>query len=126
MKRIKPLFLALAATALVGCGDREDLDRERKANPTFMFFNFRKEIVSEDYHVPEMKTDATATYLQGRIKSVPGLVESQYNLDRNILTISYTSSGIRKMNFEEAIAQAGFAVNDRPARPNVKLPAGVK
>lgn len=125
MNFIKPLLITLAVAALVGCGDSEIREREHKADPTFMFFNFRKEIVSEDYHVPDMKSDAAGTYLQGRLKTVPGLVESAYNLDRNVMTVTYKSSTVRKMNFEEVIAQSGFAVNRRPANPNAKLPAGV-
>ena len=120
------LMAWLALLALTGCGDQAAREAERDANPTFMFFNFRKEIVSDDYHVPEMKTTAAAEYLRARLKTIPGYVDSQYDLSRHILTVSYKGSTIRKMNFEEGIAQAGFAVNRRPAYPNVQLPEGVK
>ena len=93
-----------------------------------MFWCFRKEVVSAQYHVPEMATTAAATYLQQTVRSVPGFESSSADLENRNLTISYYSSTIRKMNFEEAIALSGFQVNGRPANPEgeKRIPAGVK
>lgn len=126
MKRT--LLFVLAAMALLssGCGDNEARAKEKKASPTFMFWCFRKEIVSDDYHVPEMKTEAAAKYLQAKMKTVPGYEKSSYDLASNTLTVEYRSSTVRKMNFEEAIAQSGFKVNHRPANPKAKVPEGIK
>ena len=115
--------LALLVLLLGGCS-RDEV--EKKAKPTFMFWCFRKEIVSDDYRVPDMNKPAAADYLQNKLKVLPGYVGSSYDLSSGTLTVSYRSSVIRYMNVEEAIALAGFAVNDRPANPNVQLPGGVK
>lgn len=87
---------------------------------------FRQEVQVAEYSVPELKTDAVGTYLQTQVKNIPGIVESSFDTGTHTLTISYKSSTIRKINFEEAIALAGFAVNNRPANPNAKLPEGLK
>lgn len=123
-------LVPLAATllALAGCsGEKDD------GNPTFMFFNFREEIVERSYHVPEMKTEAVAKYLATKLQGVPnktagvpGYVDSVADLSANTLTIRYKSSTARAMNFEKEIAAAGFAVNGRPAYPNARIPEGVK
>jgi copper chaperone CopZ len=126
MKLRSILFAAVAAFTLAGCSDTEIHSAEEESDPTFMFWCFRKEIVSTDYAVPEMNTSAEAIFLQNRLKTIPGFVESSYNLSSHTLTVSYKSSTVRKMNFEEAIAQSGFAVNHRPAYPNTNKPAGVK
>jgi hypothetical protein len=122
MKKLMLLLLGACCILLSGCGDKA----EREARPSFMFFCFRKEIVSDDYHVPEMKSAAAAAYLQNRLKSLPGYVDSSYDLGSNMLTVRYKSSTIRKMNIEELIALSGFDVNHRPAYPDVKLPEGLK
>lgn len=126
MKRT--LFIVLAGLALLtaGCGDQEARAKEKKASPTFMFCCFRKEIVSDDYHVPGMKTETAAQYLQAKMKTVPGYESSSYDLASNTLTVTYKSSTVRKMNFEEAIAMAGFKANNRPANPKAKVPEGIK
>ena len=126
MKKTVCLVLATSSLLLTGCGDQEAMAKEREANPTFMFWCFRKEIVSTDYHVPDMKTPQAAAYIQNRCKGVPGYESSSYDLDAQTLTVSYRSSTVRKMNFEEAIALAGFSVNGRPANPTAKIPQGVK
>ncbi|VGO14247.1 hypothetical protein PDESU_02806 [Pontiella desulfatans] len=126
MKKTLLFALAVLALAATGCGDREARAKEKKANTTFMFWCFRKEIVSDNYHVPDMRTAAAAQYLQNKMKAVPGYDDSSYDLEKNILTVSYKSSTVRKMNFEEAIAEAGFPVNLRPADPKAKIPEGVK
>ncbi|MDF7800760.1 hypothetical protein P4C99_14895 [Pontiellaceae bacterium B1224] len=126
MKFSSIILLVSTAFILSGCGDEASQSAEKKADPTFMFWCFRKEIVSADYHIPDMKTEAAASYIQSRLKSVPGYTDSSYNLASRSMTVSYKSSTVRKMNFEEAIAQSGFAVNHRPAYPNAKIPAGVK
>lgn len=126
MKKTAFIVLAIACLPLLGCGDKETREREKETKPTFMFWNFRKEIVSADYHVPDMKTDAAVKYLQSRLKTLPGYEGSTADLEKQIMTVSYQSSTARKMNIEEAIALAGFAVNYRPANPKAKIPEGVK
>lgn len=91
-----------------------------------MFWCFRQEIVSDDYHIPAMSTPAAATYLQQALKHLPGYVDSSYDLETRTLRINYKSSSSRKMNFEEAIAYGGFAVNNRPAYTKAKPPEGLK
>lgn len=81
---------------------------------------FRQEVQTAEYSVPEMTTPAAGAYIQSRLKSVPGIVESSYNTADRTFTVSYKSSTIRTMNIEEAIALAGFAVNNRPADPKAK------
>lgn len=120
------IFSTLALLMLSGCNDDEARTKEKSSSPTFMFWCFRKEVVSADYHIPDMKTSAAASYIQNRLKAVPGYVSSSVDLPAQTITVKYQSSTIRKMNFEEAIALAGFAVNNRPAKPNVKIPAGVQ
>ena len=126
----KTVLTALSTLILLtaGCGDGDPRAKERRTDPTFMFWCFRKEIVSAEYHVPEMATTAAATYLQQVVRSAPGYESSSADLENRTLTISYYSSTIRKMNFEEAIALSGFSVNGRPANPagEKKIPAGVK
>ena len=122
MKKLMLLLLGACCILLGGCGDKA----EREARPSFMLFCFRKEIVSDDYHVPEMKSAAAAAYLQNRLKSLPGYVDSSYDLGTGMLTVRYKSSTIRKMNIEELIALSGFDVNHRPAYPDVNLPEGLK
>lgn len=132
MKFTLLLMLSLSALATAGCSGSnagipgEIRAREKKAKPTFMFWCFRKEIVSVDFHVPEMKTPAAAAYLQNHLKAVPGCEGSEYDLATQTLKVYYQSSTIRRMNFEEAIAMAGFAVDNRPAYPNVEIPEGLK
>ncbi len=87
---------------------------------------FRQEVRTAEYSVPEMATPAAGAYIQGRLKSVPGIVESSFDTAARTFTVSYQSSTIRTMNIEEAIAIAGFSVNDRPANPKAKLPEGLK
>ena len=126
----KRVLIALAVTALLtaGCGDGDARAKDKKADPSFMFWCFRKEVVASGYYVPEMRTPAAATYLQNIARSMPGYESSSTDLEDRTLTISYYSSMVRKMNFEEAIALSGFAVNGRPAHPESekKIPAGVK
>lgn len=122
MKKPVMLMLAVCSLLLCGCGDKA----ERKAKPTFMFGCFRKEIVTADYHIPDMAAPEAAKYLQGRLKAVPGYVDSTVDLNARILTVRYKSTTIRSMNIEEAIALSGFAVNNRPADPKAKLPEGLK
>ena len=125
----KIVFIALSTLALLtaGCGDG---DARTKGNddPAFMFWCFREEIVTSKYHVPDMATPAAASYLQKIVRSVFGYESSSTDMENRILTISYYSSSVRKMNFEEAIALSGFSVNNRPANPEneKRIPAGVK
>lgn len=126
MKLRTIIFSTIALFMLTGCEDKEAKAKEKKSDPTFMFWCFRQENVSADYHVPEMKTPAAASYLLNKMRSVPGYVSSDYDLSSQILTVEYQSSAIRAMNFEEAIALAGFKANNRPANPKANIPAGVK
>lgn len=122
MKLKTIIFSTFALLMLTGCKDKD----AKNTDPTFMFWCFRQENVSTDYHVPEMKTPAAASYLQNKMKGVPGYVSSDFDLATQTLTVEYQSSTVRKMNFEEAIALAGFKVNNRPANPKAKIPAGVQ
>lgn len=126
MKHMLLLILAASPLLLSGCGDPAARAKEKKANPAFMFWCFRQEIVSDDFHIPDMATSAAATYIQNHLKTVPGYDSSSTDLAAHTITVSYKSSTIRKMNFEEAIALSGFSVNDRPANPKAKIPQGVK
>ena len=125
--KLSPIILIVtAAFMLTGCEDKEARSAEKKADPTFMFWCFRKEIVSANYHVPAMKNSQIAAYIQNRLKVIPGYEGSAYDLPSQSMTVKYRSSTVRKMNFEEAISQAGFKVNKRPASANMKLPEGHK
>lgn len=121
--------IALLSLLFSGCGNeiaKEKKLKEKKARPQFMFWCYRKEIVSDTFHVPEMKTAAAAAYLQGRMKTIPGYVNSSYSLPEQTFTVEYQGSVVRRMNFEEAFALSGFRADDRPANPKAKIPAGVK
>ena len=125
------LFILLIASSLLsgGCAEKKTSQEKQKAkeeDPAFMFWCFRKEQVSDVYHVPSMKSQEAATYLRGRMKTIPGYVDSKVDLQANTMTITYNSSTVRKMNFEEAIALSGFSANGRPANPKAKIPEGVK
>ena len=87
---------------------------------------FRQEVQTAEYSVPELATPAAGAYIQGKLKSIPGIVESSFDTTARTVTVSYQSSTIRTMNIEEAIALAGFTVNDRPANPKAKIPDGIK
>ena len=87
---------------------------------------FRQEVQVAEYSVPEMGTPAAGAYIQNKLKGMPGIVDSSFNLEARTFTVSYESSTTRTMNIEEAIAIAGFTVNDRPANPKAKLPEGLK
>lgn len=126
MKFSSLLFMVVTAFILSGCGGKEQKSNVARTDPAFMFWCFRKEVVSDDFTIPEMKTTAAATYIQNRLKTVPGYTDSTYNLANQTMTVSYQSSTVRKMNFEEAIALSGFAVNHRPASSKANIPAGVK
>ncbi|MEN7973393.1 MAG: heavy-metal-associated domain-containing protein [Verrucomicrobiota bacterium] len=122
MKKILLLAFSVSALLLGGCTDKTEKD----AKPTFMFWCFRKEVVSSEYRVPNMKTPASAAYIQSKLKAIPGIVDSSFDIEKRILTVNYKSSTIRAMNIEEGIALAGFAVNNRPANPKAKLPEGLE
>jgi hypothetical protein len=118
----KTVLLCTASILLtVGCADDK-----KNTSPTFMFWCFRDEVQTEDYHIPELETPAQAAYIQNHIKGVPGYVKSDWNLATQTVSVDYKSSAVRTMNFEEAIALSGFSVNTRPANPNANLPEGLK
>ena len=125
MNKIVLITVSLMVLLMPGCSDG---DARAKGDPTFMFWCFRKEVVSSTYHVPDMATSAAAAYLQNVLRNMPGYDTSTADLETRTITISYYSSTVRKMNFEETIALAGFAVNGRPANPEAEknIPAGVK
>jgi len=107
MNKILPVALAVAVLALAqGC--------------------FRQEVQVAEYSVPKMSTAASGAYIQGRLKGIPGISNSTVNVENRTITVTYQSSTIRTMNIEEAIALSGFAVNNRPANPNAKLPKGLE
>lgn len=116
MKAAQILFATVATLLFAGCGAATNQTTEAKSDPTFMFWCFRKEIVKADYHIPEMKTAEAAQAIQNRLKAVIGYVDSSCDLSKNTLSVRYKSSTIRSMNIEEAIALAGYKVNNRPAQ----------
>lgn len=122
MKKILLITLAGLSMVATGCKDRNSKDE----SPAFMFWCYREEVVTSGYHIPDMDTSARAAYLQNRLKGMPGFVSSRCELENRMLYISYQSSVVRKMNFEETIALLGFSVNGRPASPNAKLPEGLE
>jgi len=126
----KAILIAFSTMVLLaaGCGKGETLGTGIKTHPAFMFWCYRKEIVTSKYEVPEMATSAAANYIQTALRSVQGYESSSVDLESRTITISYYSSTVRKMNFEETIAMAGFAVNGRPANPagEQRIPEGVK
>ena len=126
MKKTVCVVLAVSSLLLAGCGDKAAKAKEKKANPTFMFWCFRKEIVSSEYQIPDMATAKATSYIQSRLKTIPGYENSSVDLTNRTMTVSYKSSTVRSMNFEEGIALAGFSVNGRPANPKAKIPEGVK
>ncbi len=113
-------IMGLILTGCSGSAGRSARNQEKNANPTFMFWCFRKEIQTADYHIPEMTTSAAAVRIQSRLKNLPGYVDSTCDLENNILTVRYQSSTLRSMNIEEAIALTGFSVNNRPAGAKAK------
>lgn len=122
------LFALLAGLMIMtsGCGEQPAGKNGGGDSPAFMFWCFRKEVVTDEYHVPEMSTPSIATYIQSRLRTIPGFESSRCDLERRTLSISYRSSLVRKMNFEEAIALSGFSANGRPADPTAKIPEGVQ
>jgi hypothetical protein len=122
--RMKALIFVLTAATLTltGCSDSKN---SKTIDPSFLPGCFRKEIVSATFSIPEMDSPQKAAYLQQVIRVQPGYIDSRSDLEFHTLTIDYASSLIRKMNFEEAIALSGFSVNNRPASPTAKIPAGV-
>jgi hypothetical protein len=129
MKTYLLLATAITALTLSGCSgtaERKARIQDKGANPAFMFWCFRKEILQAEYHIPEMETSEAAVHIQARLKTLPGFVDSTCDLSKNILTVRYESSILRTMNIEEAIALSGFAVNNRPAAAKAKRPAGAK
>lgn len=123
MKRMLLITLTGLSMIVTGCDKEKNGKNE---SPAFMFWCYRNEVVSDDFHIPDMTTPAQATYLQNRLKGLPGFVRSTCNLEDRTLTISYMSSVIRKMNIEESIALLGFSANGRPANPRAQIPDGVK
>lgn len=87
---------------------------------------FRQEVQVAEYHVPDMATPAAETFVQSKLKALPGIQSVSIDSSTRTLTVSYESSTVRQMNIEEAIAFGGFAVNNRPANPQAKLPKGLE
>ncbi len=114
------LIIAITGVVLAVTGCSKD------KSPAFMVGCYRKEVVSSDYHIPDMTTPEAATYLQSHLRTIVGYESSKCDLPHRTLTISYQSSIVRKMNFEETIALLGFSVNARPANPSANIPDGVK
>ncbi|MDH3982165.1 MAG: hypothetical protein OES84_04610, partial [Kiritimatiellaceae bacterium] len=80
MKQHILITLAAISLCLTGCSKKDDKD------PSFMFWNFRKEVVSGFYHVPDMNSEEIATYLRDRVKTIRGYVDSSADLSSNTLT----------------------------------------
>ena len=124
-EKLLPSLICSACLLLSGCSGDSPKKTEAK-HPGFMFWCFRQEKVASDYRIPDMNSEKVAAYLQGRVRSVPGYIGSSYDIETRTMRIEYSSSTIRSMNFEEAIALAGFSVNNRPANPKAKIPEGLK
>ncbi len=122
MKKTPFATLAVLVLLTAGCTDKDQANTKR----TFMFWCHRQEVQSANFQIPKLETPAQAAYIRNRLKAVHGYVDSSWNLETRTFTVSYKSTDVRKMNFEEAIALAGFAVNNRPANPKAKIPAGVQ
>ena len=91
-----------------------------------MFWCFREEIQTDQFKIPDLTSPAQASYIQNHLKATPGYTDSSWDLSNHTFSVSYKSSIVRKMNFEEAIALSGFSVNGRPASPKAKIPEGLK
>ena len=122
MKKLLLITLAGLSMLVTGCSK----ENSKHESPAFMFWCYRDEVVTSEYHVTDMTTSARAAYLTNRLKGMPGFVDIRSDLAKRMLYISYESSAVRKMNFEETIALLGFSVNGRPASPNAKLPEGLE
>ena len=107
MKKLSTLVLAITLQWLVsGC--------------------FRQELQAAEYHIPAMSTPVVEARIQAVLKGIPEIEIVSADIESQTVTVTYQSSAIRKMNIEEAIALAGFAVNNRPANPKATLPKGIK
>lgn len=87
---------------------------------------FRQEVQVAEYHIPDMTTPAAEAFVQSRLKGLQGIQSMSVDSSTQTLSVSYESSTLRKMNIEETIAFCGFAVNNRPANPQAKLPKGLE
>ncbi len=118
-KNLTTTLLLMTLMFFSGCG--------RDANsPAFMFWCFRDEHVIGTYRVPDMKTPEDAACILSAIKRIDGHVDSSVNLDEGSVAVTYKSSIVRSMNFEEAIAMAGYHANLRPAASAVPKPKAVR
>ena len=126
----KIVFIALSTLALLtaGCGDGNARTKGNDSSSVYVL------VLSRGGGVVQIPCAGYGDACRGNLSSedrpvrVPGYESSATDLENRILTISYYSSSVRKMNFEEAIALSGFSVNNRPANPEneKRIPAGVK
>ena len=86
---------------------------------------FRQELQVAEYHIPAMSTPVVEAQIQSILKGIPEVEIVSADIGSQTVTVTYQSSAIRKMNIEEAIALAGFAVNNRPANPKATRPKGI-
>jgi copper chaperone CopZ len=81
-------------------------------------------------HVPSMKSEACVAAVRAAIARVPGVVQGKTTVDLGTRTVfvTYDSLNLSLKNVEFAIAEAGFAANEIPAKPDAAaaLPAECK
>ncbi len=78
----------------------------------------RPPTITETFFVPEMKTEKDAENIQASLNNqLPTEITAvTANLNDQTLTVTFKEQFCRKMNVEESIAEAGYAVNARPAQ----------
>jgi copper chaperone CopZ len=77
--------------------------------------------------IPEMKNEACVEWITQRLRNVPGVRGDSIQADRagRSVTVRYDSLILSRKNIEFAVAEAGFAANGVPAKPEAvaALPA---
>jgi copper chaperone CopZ len=70
-------------------------------------------------HVPGMKSQACVELVKAAVARVPGVLPDKTTVDPATRTVyvTYESLGLSLKNIEFAIADAGFAANEIPAKP---------
>ncbi|MFC1498696.1 heavy-metal-associated domain-containing protein [Verrucomicrobiota bacterium] len=81
-------------------------------------------------HVPEMKNKACAQIIANAVLRLPGVKRDEIVVDvrSRTITVTYDSLVLGMKNIEFAVAEAGFAANDIPAKQEAveKLPLECK
>jgi len=114
------MLIPASLAACSGKSDAKEAEQEKKNKQSFMFWMFRKEIRTAEFSVPEMRDQNAVRKIEKRLALLPGIVSVTSDTAARRLSIGYASSVIRRMNLEEAIARAGFRVDNRPPAPAAK------